>query len=108
MDKKKMTNPQPSQELKPCPFCGRIPLVHDGIHVRCDASGCEMSVHPSVFVKDWNSAYCWKEITLLREQKKALIEELKKYHQEYVNHQDNKQTKGCTACEAIALAGEKP
>jgi hypothetical protein len=46
------------------------------------------------------------KLTSLSQALRELTKQLKTYHQEYVNHVDNRQTKGCLACEAINTAEE--
>lgn len=51
-----------TEELKPCPFCGKLPYPKKDIDCCCMEVG---EVWASA--EEWNSAYCWKEIYRLCE-----------------------------------------
>lgn len=66
-----------THELKPCPFCGKPPLV---FHVSGydDSVRCNCINMEDINMKAWNSADCWKEIDRLKAENKRSREVLKK------------------------------
>lgn len=66
-----------SDELKPCPFCGfHEPIFREGC-VGCRNSGC-VGVFHFIPDRDWQNAYCWKQIDRLEAEKRELVEALSK------------------------------
>lgn len=66
-----MTHPnKPQEELKPCPFCKEIGVLVGSIYVYCYTPDCPLYGN-EVSLKDWNSAFCWKELS----RKDALLRE---------------------------------
>ncbi len=59
-----------SEELRPCPFCGKKPSDDTSVG-GCENDKCFIS-QEATSIKNWNSAWCWKEIDRLNKQ----IEEL--------------------------------
>lgn len=79
-----------NEELKPCPFCGKAPVIYDHTgqckciskheYIRCNCNGV-------TFEKEkWNSSYCWKELDTLRKQNEELKAE--NYKLGYVTHEN--------------------
>jgi hypothetical protein len=71
-------------KIRPCPFCGEIPtnvtLVtmrdYKEIHSqKCPSFQCYSTLKT---VKNWNSAYCWKQLSSAQEKIKRLREALEK------------------------------
>ncbi len=55
----KMSYPQPTVELKPCPFCGSVAVAYDKPfpHVRCSSKECEIALFEDTLenaIKKWN------------------------------------------------------
>jgi hypothetical protein len=65
-----------SEELKPCPFCWQTPET--SINLNGDKSICHLNECKNLeSIKEWNSAWCWKEIDRLKESIKTKDEALK-------------------------------
>jgi hypothetical protein len=64
--------------MKPCPFCGELPYPQKDITCYCMEVGQVWAGE-----KEWNSAWCWKEIARLEASRES---DLKKSGELIINH----------------------
>jgi len=84
-------------EWKPCPFCGKPPILEDdwgaGYSIGCIQAFTppdkeefkKDDAHPVIVmiktkektIEQWNSAWCWKEIDRLKEENESLRRQIK-------------------------------
>lgn len=65
-----------SEQLKPCPFCGKIPKINGGDFKNRPLDSCLGS--GPIHIEEWNNAYCWKQVQSLEQRIKDLEEALEK------------------------------
>lgn len=67
-----------SEELKPCPFCKKKPLIRNAygsVQPRLNHSCGFVDIHEGC-PSDWNNAYCWQQLSRSEELNRELVKEL--------------------------------